>query len=135
MRKPKVINKYNLTFADVKKLEIVDREKVGEPLFWRNQVVGAWCISDTTVKNQKDYEYGAYNSFWIGIYDEESKRKKKLDVTCHAYGGMCNYTFSRFFDEKGIQNKDDLEIQEKLLSKINELIDAGILVIKKRSDN
>jgi len=44
MRKPTVKNKYNLTMAKIRKLKIVDRSKVGKPLFWRNDVIGAWCI-------------------------------------------------------------------------------------------
>lgn len=35
MRKPTVKNKYNLTMAKIRKLKIVDRSKVGKPLFWR----------------------------------------------------------------------------------------------------
>lgn len=60
MRKPKIENKYNLSFSDVKKLKVGDRSKVCEPLFWRNDVVNAWCISETTVKNSNDSRYGTY---------------------------------------------------------------------------
>ena len=41
--------------------------------------------------------------------------------------GMCGYKFNQFFREKDIENDNDLLIQEKFLSKINELIDLGIL--------
>lgn len=129
MRKPRVKNKYKLTFSDIKKLKIKDRSKLQEPLFWRNQVISAWCISETTAKNSKDSIYGTYNDYWIGIFDEESKRKKKIDVTCDAYGGMATYKFKKFFDYSEIENEIDLEIQEKLLAKINFLIDEGILEI------
>ena len=44
MRKPKVDNKYNLTMAKIRKLKIADRSQIGKPLFWRNDVIGAWCI-------------------------------------------------------------------------------------------
>lgn len=129
MRKPRVKNKYKLTFSDIKKLKIKDRSKLQEPLFWRNQVISAWCISETTTKNSKDSIYGTYNDYWIGIFDEESKRKKKIDVMCDAYGGMATYKFKKFFDYSEIENEIDLEIQEKLLAKINFLIDEGILEI------
>jgi len=129
MRKPKIENKYNLSFSDVKKLKIGDRSKVCEPLFWRNDVVNAWCISETTVKNSNDSRYGTYNDYWIGIYDEDSKRKRKFEVYCSASGGMLHYNFKKFFDYKEIENEIDLEIQEKLLKKINELIEQGILII------
>ena len=41
---------------------------------------------------------------------------------------MCGYEFNKFFDVKDIDNEQDLEIQEKFLAKINELIDCGVLV-------
>lgn len=132
MRKPKVKNKYNLTMADIKKLEIGDRSKIEKPLFWRNDVISAWCVSETTVKSKNDNIYGTYNSYWIGIYDEDCKNKRKLKVDCSSDGGMCTYLFKKFFDYREIDNEIDLEIQEKLLSKINQLIDMGILIIKKK---
>lgn len=131
MRKPNVKNKYNLTFNDIKKLVIKDREKLKEPLFWRNNIVSAWCISETTIKNPNDDMYGTYNDYWIGLFDEDSERKKKIKVTCSSSGGMCTYNFKKFFDYSEIENELDLEIQEKLLSKINFLIDEGILALRK----
>lgn len=40
---------------------------------------------------------------------------------------MATYKFEQFFNYKEIEAELDLEIQEKLLAKINELIDSGIL--------
>lgn len=57
-RKPNVKNKYKLTISKIKKLKVGNREKICKPLFWRNEVIGAWCISGTTAKNSKDVEYG-----------------------------------------------------------------------------
>ena len=45
MRPPKVENKYQLTMEIARNLDIGDETKVREPLFWRNDVVHAWCIS------------------------------------------------------------------------------------------
>lgn len=42
MRQPTVENKYNLTMAKIRKLKIADRSQIGKPLFWRNDVIGAW---------------------------------------------------------------------------------------------
>jgi hypothetical protein len=42
---------------------------------------------------------------------------------------MCNYKFKNFFDYNEIENELDLEIQEKLLTKINYLIDEKILIL------
>ena len=42
---------------------------------------------------------------------------------------MCNYNFDTFFDYNDIDNEFDLELQEKLLDRINWLIDEGIIHI------
>lgn len=127
MRKPSEENKYNLTMKKVRNLIVADRSQVREPIFWRNTAINAWCISENTVKNHKDSQYGTYNDYWIGIYDDDVKLKKKFKVSCSSFGGMAGYKFEKFFDPKEIENEVDLEIQEKLLKKINELIDMEIL--------
>ena len=92
----------------------------------------AWCLSDNTCKNAKDREYGCYNSYWIGFYDEDAKAYAgKIRLDCSTYGDMWSYNFKTFFNSKEIENELDLEIQEKLLSRINWLIDEKIIEINK----
>ena len=122
MRNPKIKNKYNLTLQSIPKLIILDRSKICEPLFWRNNVINAWCISES-LSNE--------SSYWLGIYDENSKYKKKIKVFVDYFDGMCSYNFHKFFDYKEIENENDLVIQEKLLNTVNSLIDKGILGIPK----
>lgn len=130
MRKPKVKNKYNLTVQDLKRLRVGNREKILDPLFWRNNVINAWCISQTTIKNRRDDEFGTYDEFWIGVYDEDAKSYAgKIRVTFSSYGGMCHYNFKKFFDFSEIENEMDLEIQEKFITTINQLLDEQILVL------
>lgn len=132
MRKPIIENKYNLKPKDIQKAVILDYDKLHKFPFWRNDVVSAWCLSETTIKNRKDEEYCCYNEYWIGFYDKDAKvYAGKIRLTCYAFGGMCNYNFKKFFDSKEISCEIDLEIQEKLLSRINWLIDEGIIEIHK----
>ena len=134
MTKPKVKNKYNLTVQDLKRLRVGNREKLCEPLFWRNNVVNAWCISGTTIKNRKDDEFGTYDEFWIGVYDEDAKSYAgKIRVTFSAYGGMCHYNFKKFFDYSEIENEMDLEIQEKFITVMNQLLDEQILILETKA--
>lgn len=129
MRQPTVKNKYNLTMAKIRKLKVADRSQIGKPLFWRNNVIRAWCIVGCA-GNDADIEFGTDNEFWIGIYDDNAKTYAgKFRVHLTSYGGMCSYDFDQFFKEKDIKHNNDLLIQEKFLSKINELIDLGILSI------
>lgn len=132
MRKPKVENKYGLKPKDIQKAIIINRDKLQEEPFWRNNVINAWCLSETTAKNKKDFEFGTYNEYWIGFYDENAKSYAgKIKLSCSAYGGMCSYNFKEFFNPKEIECEIDLEIQEKLLARINWLIDNEIVKIEK----
>lgn len=128
MRETTVKNKYNLTIADIKKLQIGDKTKIKEPLFWRNNVVSAWCIVET-VGRFEDAEY------WIGVYDDDAHAYKgKFKFNFSTYNGMCGYEFKKFFNPAEIENKYDLEIQEKFLAKINYLIDEGILLLPEKKE-
>lgn len=91
-------------------------------MFWRNEQISAWCTNETTIITKEDREYGSYSDYWIGIYDNDD-----VKVNLSSFGGMCGYKFENFFDPKDIENEMDLLIQEKLLSKINNLIDLCIL--------
>ncbi|HHU55930.1 MAG TPA: hypothetical protein GXZ48_04490 [Acholeplasmataceae bacterium] len=119
MRKPTVQNKYNLTVADIRKLKVRDRSKIKEPLFWRNNVISAWCILKKYIDNE----------FWLRIYDEDAKAYGgKIRVSFDVLDGMYTYRFNQFFKEKDIENEMDLKIQELALETINQLIDEGILI-------
>jgi hypothetical protein len=124
MRKSKVENKYNLTFGDLKKLKIGNFSN--KKTFFRNDVINAWCCSENTIKTQEDSDFGCYNSYSIIIYDKP-KNGSRLEVFCSAFGGMCGYNFTHFFKRDEMDCELDLEIQEKLLAKINWLIDKHIL--------
>ncbi len=127
MRRPTVKNKYKLTMAKIKKLKIADRGQVHAPLFWRNEAINAWCITETT----KNISMGDENSYWIGIYDEDAPAYAgKFRANFSTYGGMCEYKFNIFFSKDDIECEEDLLIQEMFLNKINQLIDLGILVNK-----
>lgn len=128
MRQPKVENKYNLKPRDIPNLVILDRSKIKSPLFWRNNVINAWCISGS-VGSSSDWRFSNENEYWIGIYDKPY-RKKLIHFHCNCWGGMGRYTFKEFFNMKEIENERDLETQEKLLEIINKLIDEKILGVE-----
>lgn len=132
MRKPKVKNKYNLKPTDIKKLKVLKKDRIHESPFWRNDAVGAWCLSDTTCKSAADDMFCTYDSYWIGFYDEDAKAYAgKIRFECTSYGGMCGYVFKKFFDPEEIENEIDLEIQEKLVSRLNWLIEEGIVEVRR----
>lgn len=129
MRKPKVENKYNLKPSDINKLIVNDRSKIKEPLFWRNDVIKAWCISKS-IGTDADRKYCTDNSVWIGIYDKPYYRHE-VHCYCTCWGGMGRYNFNEFFNYREIETEKDLETQEILLQYINRLLDEGILAIVK----
>ena len=130
LRKPRVENKYNLNINKIKKLKIGDRSNISEPLFWRNNVINAWCISGSS-GTDADHRFGTDDGYWIGIYDENAKSYAgKFRFNFTSYGGMCSYNFTSFYRSKDIENENDLRIQELFLEKINYLIDNGILILE-----
>lgn len=132
MRKPKIENKYNLKPKDIEKAVILNVDKLHQEPFWRNDIIGAWCLSGNTIKSRKDDEYCCYNEYWIGFYDDNAKAYAgKIRLSCSSYGGMCSYNFKSFFDKKEIECEIDLEIQEKLLERINWMIDEGIISLER----
>ena len=128
MRKPKVKNKYNIKPKDIQKATVLDFERLKKPPFWRNNVVKAWCLSGGSGKG---YYGGFADSYWIGFYDKNAKAYAgKIRLSCSSYEDKCSYNFKKFFDYSEIENEVDLELQEKLLDRINWLIDEEIIRIE-----
>lgn len=123
MRKPKVENKYNLKPKDIEKAIVLLPDRLKEEPFWRNNVVNAWCLSGGAGKGL----YGHFSSYWIGFHDDG-----KIRFHCSTYEDMCHYNFKNFFDYNEIEMEVDLEIQEKLLERINWLIDEKIIEISNK---
>lgn len=116
----------------IRKLKIGNRDLIGSPLFWRNDVVSAWCISKA-IGNSK---FCDENEYWIEVYDIDAPAYAgKVRFSFSTYGGMCGYNFNNFFRPQDIDNEKDLAIQEAFLEKINELIDKGILVMEDKNED
>lgn len=130
LRKSVVENKYNLKPEDIEKAIVLQPEQLHKNPFWRNSAVNAWVLSETTAKNSADMEYGTYNEYWLGFYDTVPEDgKMRIRLSCSSYGGMCGYVFREFFNPDEIECLIDLEIQEKLLLRINWLLDNKIIRI------
>lgn len=128
MRKPKVENKYNIKPGDIEKAVILDYDRLHQSPFWRNNVVQAWCLSDGSGKG---FCGDWIDSYWIGFYDKDARAYAgKIRLSCSSMEDMCSYNFKKFYDYKEIHNETDLELQEKLLERINWLIDEKIITIK-----
>ena len=96
MRKPKVENRYNLKPKDIQRAVILDRNRLQQEPFWRNNVINAWCLSGGC---GKDYFGGFDSEYWIGFYDEDAKSYAgKIKLNMYCVGGMCSYNPSKFFD-------------------------------------
>ena len=134
MREPKVKNIYGLTVPMIRELR-VDRNKItGEP-FWRNNVIGAWCLSGSTAKCAADHEFCTTDEYWLGVYDEDAKAYAgKIRVTFSSYGGMCGYSFKEFYNPKDIENELDLRVQEMFLDVMNKLIERGVFMMPEKNE-
>ena len=122
---PKVENRYNLTYSDIQRLKVRNRELIKEPLFYWNDQISAWCISEVSDTKWRE------DTFWIGIYAKDAPEYPgEFHFHFTSYAGMTGYVFEHFYNPEEIETKYDLMIQEKFLAKINHLLDMGILVKK-----
>ena len=126
IRKPRIENKYNLKTSDIRKMIVIDRERLQEKPFWRNNVIHAWCLTGGAGEGL----YESMNDYWIGFYDEDAPAYAgKIRFSVSTYEGMCSYKFNTFYRPSDIKILADLEIQEKLLDKMNWLLEEGIVKI------
>lgn len=115
-------NKYNLTPKSIKKLKILDWDRLKEKTWHNNAMLSGnwWChLEGCNAGGQYDDE----TEFWIGFNEDNGK------VDCHfsSYGGMCHYNFKNFYDSKDIENKYDMQMQVNTIHWLNMMIDEGIL--------
>jgi hypothetical protein len=124
-RKPRVENKYGLTYDDIEKLKVLKPEYLNEEHFWRNDGIKAWCLSGSTATNGRCV---SYDTFWLGIYDKDApKNAGKIKFYCTSYGDYYSYTFDKFYGENDMENETDFRLHELILEKINYLLNIGIL--------
>lgn len=115
-------NKYKLKPSNIKKLKILDWDKLKEHT-WHNKAMlrGDWyCHLEGCNIGGK---YLDYDEFWIGFNQENNK----IDFHFSSYDGMCNYKFKTFYDKSEIENKWDLNVQINAIKYLNMLIDNKIL--------
>ena len=113
-------NKYNLTPKKIKKLKILDWNRL-KKYTWHNNAMKSgnwWChLEGCQIKG----DYNDYNEFWIGF----NENNNKIDCNFSCWHGMGNYKFDKFYKEVG--NKYDLQVQVNAIKYLNMLIDNGIL--------
>lgn len=120
MRKSRVENKYNLKPKDIERAEVLDRERLKEKPFWRNDALKAWCLSEWVV-NEDDRKFGSGNEYDIAFYDSG-----EIELFCSCMS-VISYNFKTFFNPNEIDHENDLILQEKLLDRLNWLIDEKIV--------
>lgn len=137
-REPKIKNKYDLNEKRMNSLVVLDRNRLKDYGFFYNPVINAWYYYDFVGESR----LCADNEFWIGIYDETfekhyhmTKREikeltnlnNKIKFKFTYYGADCEYRIKTFYDARRILNECDLEIQEKFIDLMNQLIDEKII--------
>lgn len=124
-------NRYNLKPLDIEKAVVLDRGRLEKKPFWRNDIIQAWVLS-RTVGTAKDVKFGTDEGYEIIFYDKDAKScAGKIKLTRWSFGGMCDYNFTKFYDEKQMDAEVDLEMHSELLRAYNWLIDNKIVSIRK----
>lgn len=114
-------NKYNLTPKMIKKLKVLDWERLKKHT-WYNEAMKKtgkwWCHLEGCQLNGK---YDDMDEFWIGFNEENNK------IDCHftCWEGMGSYNFTEFYKET--ENKYDLQVQVNAIKYLNMLLDEKIL--------
>ena len=116
----KVPNKYGFTPKNIKKVTILDWDKLKKHT-WHNEAKknGSWWCHLEGCRPVGDDE----DEFWIGFREDDNK----IDFHFSYYEGMCSYRFDRFYDEHEIENKYDMQVQVNALKFLNMLVDEGII--------
>lgn len=119
-------NKYNLTISKIKKLVIVDWDKL-KTLTWNNVAMKRtgswWChLEGCQLGNE---QLNDECEFWIGFREEDNK----IDCNFSSYGGMCHYIFTKFYNLAEIQNKFHLHVQVNAIKWLNKMIDENVLAL------
>lgn len=114
-------NKYNLTPKDIKKLKILDWDRLKKHTWYNTAMKKTgdwWCHLEGC---QLIGSYNDEDEFWIGF----NEKNNKIDFHFTCYEGMCGYKFDEFYKET--ENKYDLHVQVNAIKYLNMLIDEGIL--------
>ena len=115
-------NKYRLTPKNIKKITVLDWDRLMTKTWHNNAKKGNWWCHLEGCQNEHA-PYCDEDEFWIG-FDMDTKR---TDCDWSSYGGMCTYDFETFYDPREIRTAFDLRVQANTIRWLNQMIDAGIL--------
>lgn len=112
-------NKYNLTPKGIKKLKVLDWDRL-KKYTWRNNAMDGqwWCHLEGC---QLEGKYNDFDEFWIGF----NKEANLIDFHFTCWQGMGSYTFDEFY--KDTEDKYDFQVQVNAIKYLNMLIDEGVL--------
>lgn len=120
-------NKYNLTPKNIKKLKILDWDRLKEKT-WHNSAMkdsgSWWCHLEGCQLSGKHYDDS--DEFWIGFREEDNK----IDCNFSCYEGMCSYNFDEFYNIYEIEHKYDMQVQVNAICWLNMMIDKKILGVE-----
>lgn len=119
-------NKYNLTPKSIKKLKILDWDKLKKKT-WKNDAMtnGTWFCHLEGCQYPGSKKFDDEDEFWIGFREDDNK------IDCHftSYDGLCGYNITEFYDKNQIDNSMDLNVQINAICWLNQMIDEKILSI------
>ena len=124
----KVPNKYNIKPKDIKKLKVLDWNKL-KKYTWYNEAMkktGEWyCHLEGS--NGGGFYGDDEDEFWIGF----NKKNGKVDYHFTSREGMCGYTFDEFYTTDSIENKWDMNVQVNAMRYLNMLLDEEIVELSR----
>ena len=124
----KVPNKYNIKPKDIKKLKVLNWDKLKKKT-WYNETMkktGEWyCHFEGS--NGGGFYGDDEDEFWIGF----NKKNGEVDYNFHAGEGMYRYTFDEFYKANEIETKWDMNVQVNAMRYLNMLLDEEIVKLSR----
>lgn len=124
----KVPNKYNIKPEDIKKLKVLDWDKLKEKTWYdvAMEDTGEWYCHLGGSNGGGLYGQDR-DEFWIGF----NKKDGKVDYGFTSYEGMCKYKFNEFYKVDEIENEWDMNVQVNAMKYLNMLLDEEIVKLSR----
>lgn len=129
MIKPRTENKYNIKPKDLENMIVLDKDRISQNPFTRNDSTQSWDLSGGVGYASAYCEYGDdFFKDWCITYRISFFDNGKIELACTShYDETPNYTFETFFNNEEIEDMLEFEIQDLVLEKSNWLIDENII--------
>ena len=121
----RVPNKYNIKPEDIKKLKVLDWDKLKKKTWYNDGMreTGEWYCCLKGCNGGGVFCDDDEDMCWIGF----NKKNGEVDYSFTTCEGTFEYIFDEFYRVEGIKNKWDMNVQVNAMRYLNMLLDEEIV--------